>query len=307
MTARYDRAPSVELLRQLEEGGLLAPLRRRWSVADVPLDLQFREHDEVHLYCGLTRLVSARRRAAGVRIDAHPTYKNQPCANGLFRRWSEGEHGFGEALAEYLGRVVVAPQHVLKEGAVQAAWMAVQEPWVTLDREAVIGRDSSASRDAALDAAEVQAAFDAIDVLAVAEGWRRPAPPKSANELDQLAIDAEGRLVLVELKDARSGEVAVAPLQALRYAWEWHNAIGGLLVPLGKVLDARRKVGLVPGHVGSLNGKLRVAVAWGQGSPSTEVQRRLRETKRIADANLPSGITEIEVWALPEAGPERIL
>ena len=61
MTARYDRAPSLELLRQLEEGGLLAPLGRQWSVAGVPLDLQFREHDEVHLYCGLTRLVAARR------------------------------------------------------------------------------------------------------------------------------------------------------------------------------------------------------------------------------------------------------
>ena len=91
MTVRYDRAPCAALLLLLADGGLLAALRRPWSVAGLPLDLQFREHDEVHLYCGLTRLVAARRRADGVRLAASPTYTSQPCARGLFRTWREDE------------------------------------------------------------------------------------------------------------------------------------------------------------------------------------------------------------------------
>ncbi len=211
MAARYDRAPTPALLELLADGGLLGPVRARWSVAGLPLDLQFREGDEIHLYCGLTRLVVARRQRSGVRLEAASTYTSQACAGGLFRTWRAGEAGFGEALGAYLAGVVVGERWVRKEGLVQAAWMALREPWVTLDREAVLGRPSSAARTEALDLPAVRAAHEAVDALAVAGGWKRPAVNQRANELDQLAIDPAGRLVLVELKDARSSEVVTAP------------------------------------------------------------------------------------------------
>jgi hypothetical protein len=306
MTARYDRAPTEGLIELLAHGGLLAPLRATWSVAGLPLDLQFREGDEVHLYCGLTRLLAARRRARGVRLEASPTYTGQACASALFRAWGVGEAGFEEALSAYLAGVIVDERWVRKEGAVQAAWMAVCEPWVTLDREAVLGRPSSAARTLALDAPSVRAAHEAVDALAGTGGWRRPATPKGANELDQLAVDPEGRLVLVELKDARSSEVVTAPLQALRYAWEWHEALPTVLPSLRALLAARRRVGLVPDETPGLTGELRTVVAWADGGPSAEVHRRMLAVKQVVDGHLPVGVTEVEVWALPAGVPTRI-
>ncbi len=307
MTARYARAPSSALLDLLADGGMLAPLRRPWTVAGVRLDLQFREHDEVHLYCGLTRLVTARRTSTGVRLTAAATYTQQACGVGLFRPWTSGDPAFREALEHYLTNVEVAPRWVNKEGGVQAAWMAVNHPWVTLDREAVVGRSSSAARDEALDNAAVRAAFHAVDERARSEGWTRPAAPKGANELDQLAVDPDGRLVLVELKDARASEVVTAPLQALRYVWEWHAEVEALLPSLNSLLAARRAVGLVPPGTPSLNGRLRAAIAWGEGSPSTEVLRRMRLVKAIADAHLPKGIAEVEVWGLRDEQAHRVV
>jgi hypothetical protein len=305
MTARYDRAPSGALLALLDRDALLAPLLRPWTVAGVPLDLQFREGDEVHLYCGLTRLVTARRTHRGVRLHASPTYTQQPCAAALFRPWEVSASGFGEALADYLAEVQVDARWVRKEGAVQAAWMAVERPWRTLDREAVIGRASTAARAQALEAPAVQAAFDEVDRLAVEGRWHRPAAPKGANELDQLAIDDAGRLVLVELKDARASEVVTAPLQALRYVWEWHADVASLLPSLNALLAARLRVGLLPPGTPALDGRLRAAIAWGEGSPSAEVLRRMHEVKAVVDAHLPLGVEEIEVWALREGRPLR--
>lgn len=306
MTARYARCPSQLLLDLLADGATLAPMRRRWSVAGVPLDLQFREHDEVHLYCGLTRLVTVRRTPRGLRLSASKTYTDQPCASALFRPWSLDDPSFGRALEDYLRGVQVGPRWVSKEGSVQAAWMAVDDPWVTLDREAVIGRASRIDRGVALDHEPVEAAFDAVDARAVREGWRRPAAPKGANELDQLAVDPEGRLVLVELKDARASDVVTAPLQALRYLWEWHAEVDALLPSLNDLLAARRAVGLVPADTPSLDGRLRAAIAWGEGSPSAEVLRRLRVIKEIVDAHLPEGVGEVEVWALREGAAYRV-
>ncbi len=306
MTARYARAPGNELLDLLADGALLAPLRAHWSVGDLPLDLQFREGDDVHLYCGLTRLVAARRQRRGVRLSASPTYTSQACAQGLFRTWAIDEAGFDMALRRYLHGVEVAPRWLHKEGLVQARWMAVTEPWASLDREAVIGRASSTSRTQALDAPAVLTAHEAVDALAVAGGWSRPPKPKGANELDQLAIDAEGRLVLVELKDARSSEVVTAPLQALRYAWEWHDALAAVLPSLGELLDARRRLGLMPAGPPDLTGQLRAVVAWGDGSPSAEVHRRMRAVKQVVDEHLPPGMEEVEVWALPGGVPTRV-
>lgn len=306
MTVRYDRAPSDALLALLEDGGLLEPLRNRWSVAGIPLDLQFREGDEVHLYCGLTRLVAARRQQSGVRLRAAATYTSQTCASALFRSWRVDESGFGEALDGYLTGVVVDQRWVHKEGLVQAAWMDVREPWATLDREAVLGRASTAARASALDAPAVRGAYEAVDALAAAGGWHRPAAPKGANELDQLAVDRQGRLVLVELKDARASEVVTAPLQALRYAWEWHEALPSVLPSLRALLTSRRRLHLVPEGTPELSGELRAIVGWADGSPSVEVHRRMLAVKQVVDAHLPPGIVEVEVWALRAGTASRV-
>ncbi|MCA9572813.1 MAG: hypothetical protein KC656_33475, partial [Myxococcales bacterium] len=158
----------------------------------------------------------------------------------------------------------------------------------------------------ALEVPAVLAAHEAVAALAAKQGWKRPASPKGANELDQLAIDDRGRLVLVELKDARASEVVTAPLQALRYAWEWHAALDVLLPSLQALRAARMAVGLMPPDTPELTGELRAVVAWGEGSPSPEVLRRLAEVKATVDRHFPPGIPEVEVWCVTPDGPRVV-
>ena len=159
MTARYDRAPSERFLRHFERGGLLAPLLERYTVAGLPLDVQFRVGDEAHLYCGQTRLLTVAGKVESVTVGAHRTYAKQESAADVMRSWRFDDVGFEGALRSYLAGVRVRERWTAKEGAVQAAWMGVTSPWIPIDREAVLGAT------------------------------------RSGNELDQLAIDPDGRLV----------------------------------------------------------------------------------------------------------------
>lgn len=282
---RYARTPSEPLMKALD--GLLLPLRQPWTVAGLPLDLQLRERDEVMLYCGLTRLVVAQCRPPFVTLTAHKTYKSQPCAKALLRPWRLDEQGLGAALADYLGNVVVSRSHTAKEGKVQAAWMTVADPWQSLDREAVIGGGTSPF-------AAVDRATDAVRKLG--SGWAKLDGPKAGNELDQLAIDPAGRLVLVELKHGQASKLYQAPLQALRYAWEWAGAVQTLLPELEELIEAKQRLGLLPANLPKLNGELRVAVAWGEEQPSPRVLRRLDLVVDALKKHLPPGLGEIEVW-----------
>ncbi len=305
MTARYARAPSEALLALLDERGFLGPLRRRWMVAGLPLDLQLRERDQVHLYCGLTRLVAVERVGEDIKVSASSTYTSQICAQGLFRTWKTTETGFNEALGRYLYGVEVSTQWTRKEGAVQAQWMATRGPWIAVDREVRIGRDSTEARTEALDTAAVHAAFTAVDELAQEDGWKRPSPPAGSNKLDQLGVDRDGRMVLVELKRAHSADLTYAPLQALRYAWEWHEACDEVLPGVQALVAARRDLGLTPLSMPDVLSSIRVAVAWGGQKPSKEVRRRLLLVKGLVDAHLPPGVDEVELWALPHGKPIR--
>ena len=306
MTARYARAPSGALRALLADGALLAPMRRPWIVSGLPLDLQFRERDEVHLYCGLTRVVAARRKGPWVELHAAKSYTSQACAARLFRLWPTGASGFDTALESYLGAVRVEPRWTDKEGRVQAAWMSTPTPWATLDREAMIGRSSTRDRDMALDHDEVRAATAEVRALTEAHGWARPGEPRRANEVDQLGIDASGRLVLVELKHGRASDLATAPLQVLRYTWEWHAAVESLVPSLVALWDARRALGLLANEVPPPRGEIRVVLAWGEMEPSPEMSRRLTRVLDITDTYLPPGVSPIEVWTMASGRPTRV-
>ena len=282
---RYARAPGDDLLRALK--GPLASLLLPRSVAGLALDPQLREGNCLMLYCGLTRVLCATLRKEVVTLTAHKTYRDQPCAAGVLRKWQLGASGFDEAVNDYLAQVVVGASHVRREGAVQADWAAIGEPWVYIDREAVIGGGLSPS-------SEVAEAIEAV--RAIATGWARVSEPKGANELDQLAVDPEGRLVLVELKDGGAKDVFYAPLQALRYAWEWSGAVRELLPELEALIRAKQDVGLLPRDLPALTGELRVAVAWGARQPSREVERRLGMVRGTVKPFLPAGIPDIEIW-----------
>ena len=156
-TPRYDRAPSEELLALLRPGGFLSPLvaLNERKIDGHEHDVHFRPSDEIHIYRGLTRVLTVKRyRDGGVKTD--PTYTSQPCAEGLFRRWRTDEHEFKGALDRYLSGVEADPASTAGEGGIQMQWSQVREPWVPFDREARLVYESTEHREQAKTFPEVE-------------------------------------------------------------------------------------------------------------------------------------------------------
>lgn len=310
---RYARAPSAQLRALLAPGGWLSGLLDPRAATGLPLpaDIHLRERDRVHVYCGLTRLIDVALRADGVLVRAHRTYSSQACASGLLRRWSSSESGLAEEVHRYLTAVRIGPTHVRAEGAVQAAWFAVTEPWLPIDREAVLGYENRKAQTIARAAEPVRLARAAVaDLIAGdAKAWATPSIGKVSAELDQLAVDPHGRLVLLELKYGRASGASVyySPLQLLQYVHEWAQAFETVRADLRALIDARQAIGLSPLGMPDLNGELRPAIAFGRDLPSDEVMRRVELVRVVANRHLPDGVPPIEVWNVTDRGtPNRI-
>lgn len=306
---RYLRTPSSAFSAHLKPGGLLSPLLVRRSVAGLPIDVHLREKDHVNVYCGLTRLLDAWATGRGVRVSADRAYLSQPCGSGLFRTWSHDESGFTEALERYLSNVTVRPAHVASEGAVQAAWAGVSFPWIPFDREAVFGYGGISEGKSGRVFPNVQAARLEIELLRIKEYWAPTPVGKVGAELDQLAIDPDGRLVLIELKHAGAspGSVYYAPLQLLQYAHEWAVGLEDVRDDLRSLIDARKELGLSPPHLPELGRGIRTVIGFGPDIRSPRVRARFEQVRAIVNQHLPAAASPIEVWAMdPETGPTLI-
>ena len=136
--------------------------------------------------------------------------------------------------------------------------------------------------------------------------WAKPS--KGGKELDQLAVDPAGRLVLIELKDgSKRSEVYYAPFQLLQYVWEWHAALGAVWSDLQKLIGARVALGLAPQDAPRLNGGIRAVVGFGRDTRSDEVKRRYRKVLDVANEHLPPGVGPIETWEITDTWPTPAL
>ena len=275
------------------------------------LDVHFRAEDEVQVYCGLSTILAVRRlrRPSGyLSVRAHETYTKQRRARStrILRRWRIGAGGFSEAVDAYVAAVKVNPSFTVGEGAVQSRWSRVVEPWIPFDREAVLAYESAEARQEVTAFPEVQAARKAIETEAGQNGWRKL--EGGPRKVDQLALDSEGRLVLLELKEASANDdkVYYAPLQLLQYVWQWHGALEVVRADLQRLIDARVAVGLMRASSARFTGGVRAAVGFGADRRTSEVRRRYNVALDVANAHLPPGVVDIETWKHSENGPERI-
>ena len=121
-------------------------------------------------------------------------------------------------------------------------------------------------------------------------------------KVDQLAIDKQGQLVLIEIKDSEKGsesEIYYSPFQLLQYIWEWRQGLNNmptLLDQLQSLLDARKKAKLVDSPRSSLTGDIRAAVCFGADGRSPEVKRRYGFVLDVVSRHLPPGVESIETW-----------
>ena len=260
----------------------------------------------MHVYCGLTRVLVARRLSSAdsyVRISAHATYSSQACAKSLIGRWQTGMGGLGDALDSYFAGLVVNPRFINREGEVQAKWSGIVDPWVPFDREGVLG----CPHKSGIEFPEVQKALDELRELSSVRGW--PGVRTTGREIDQLGVDSEGRLVVIELKDAskRSTEVYYSPFQLLQYIWEWGSELEDVLGALQKMVDARKRLGLAPANTKKLNGKIRPVIGFGADTRSSRVRERYETVLKVVNRHLPEEVGRIESWECRDNGPRRIV
>ena len=313
---RYERAPSDDLLALLSPGGFLRPLLElgKREVAGLPLDVHLRPKDEVHVYCGLTRVLRAKRASgASAKVWAHATYRKQPCAKPLFRSWSgDGRAEFEAALAAYVEGVQVNSRHTQGEGRVQCLWSRITDPWFPFDRESVLAESPEGESFEQVDSARAE--LEAIVKSRSGSDRRRDRwqdVPSFGEEADQLAVDPEGHLVLIELKhaSAKAGAKAYyAPFQLLHYVWQWHEALEAIREDLQELISARVALGLPPSSVPPITRGIRPIVGFGLDCRSPEVKRRYSKVLQVVNQHLPPRVPPIETWAFADgaARPELV-
>ena len=308
----YGRLPSEGMRTILSPDGFLAPLLELSgkTVQGLHLDVHLRGNDEVHVYCGLTRILRVRRNRNGtVTVSAHQAYSQQGCAGALLRRWNTSEaEEFRESLDTYVQGVKVDQRHTGREGRIQAAWSRITDPWIPFDREAVLGYLTKEESTRARDAWQIAQAGNELEALAESQrkspgqrdGWAMPG--EGGREVDQLAVDSEGRLVLVELKSASATPSAIyySPYQLLQYVWEWHRALESVLVQVQQLIDVRVELGMTPRSDTRLIGGLRAAVCFDHDTVSEEVRTRYERVLEVVNGYLPEGVPAIETWTMDD-------
>lgn len=305
---RYSRAPSPAFAALLAPGAFLSPLLRPRKVSGLQLDFQLREADHLHLYCGLARVLDVSWSRGKVRVNADPAYSKQNCGARLFRDWTVGEEGLGKTADTYLHEVGVKLAFLRREGVLQAAWAQVRDPWVPFDREAVLGYSDSAERAAARVFPQIAAAREELVRLQQYGAWAEVPDAGSGAEVDQLAVDPAGRLVLLELKNVSTsaGAAYYSPFQLLQYVYEWHTALPVVREQLAALINARVSAGLTPGGLPALTGELRPAIGFGDALGSDEVRDRFEQVRTVVNRYLPPGVSPVEAWAIDGIVPRQV-
>ena len=316
----FDRAP-IDPLKKLCTDGLLRPVMRLNGLAvgrKAALDVHFRG-SEIHVYCGHARVFRIRLLQQEREVEVEMGRADGQSATD--RRAADADPSdLEDALNRHL-RSVNVDGIVKGEGILQARWAGLGHgdeagrPWTTIDREVQLSypdKDVRAKAEERIDLAVSPARRTINEIANRPPRWRLP--PDTGGRLDQLAVDEDGNLVLVEIKDAGSGsDLYYAPLQVLRYVHLWHVSLRRLALweRVRALVDARRACLLTP-NIPSLSGGIRAAVCFGSfgdkpSEPSEEVKRRFYEVMGVVNAHVPHGVPPIETWKYDEHGePEPL-
>jgi hypothetical protein len=254
----YDRTIPEEFRAELSPGGRFERLVR-FARGRHLADVQLRATGSLSwatIYCGLTNVLRLEyRRTRGYQLRADKGYMAANQAGppeGIlgWTTWSAPAQLMAgwPAIEAYMTRQFdgVAPRWT-NEGAVQTMLCANGGgSYRVIDREAVFDFRDTRERERVHEELRTPL-LNALDVPAP-EGWWRP-PDSLGGELDLLAVDARGRLLVMEVKPAANlPGITWAPLQVSFYArlfQHWSKEIGGKSAEiLNRMLRQRIAIGL---------------------------------------------------------------
>ena len=308
---RYDRTIPGEFRAELGPGGTferLVRFARGRHLADVQLRA-VGSRSWATIYCGLTNVLHVEyRRKRGYRLradDRHMTANKAGPPEGIlgWTTWSTPAQLMARwpAIEAYMAGQfnVVAPRWT-NEGAVQAMLCANGgESYQVIDREAVFDFRDTAERERIHKALRTPL-LEALDVPTPERWWRPPA--SLGGELDILAVDAGGRLLVMEVKPADNlPGITWAPLQVSFYARlfrHWSEAVGEKSAEvLSGMLRQRIAIGLEKETAVSLSYPLKIVPVIAIQDPVAH-PRALAQLQAVQAQLLKAGQgdDDLEVW-----------
>jgi hypothetical protein len=284
------------------------------------LDLQFRSdprrpsNGRATLYIGLTKGVDLEVRGQAFRVVPQMQFG---LATTWVRRppWTEWQVAsqlkslWPDALTYIRSTIDAAPErYVRSEGAMQALLAnLVSDRFAVVDRESVVGFDPGVKTQFLAPLSSLLSAV-VRDLRSQGYSWAT-ADKRFGDEIDALAVDADGRLLVIEVKPGlNTAGVGWTPAQVARYLWlftAWaqqdpahaHAVLTGMLAQRVRLGLARH--GRVPPKAPP---KLIpvIAVCGSVQNPSVANQRMLAVHDALRGADID--LDELEVWQVTDDG-----
>jgi hypothetical protein len=302
----YDRTVSKVLHKALAPKGpfeyLAQIVKKQYLV-----DLQLRAYPNkkrcwATLYVGLTKVLDVFEKDGDFWLSGKPHQNWDPS----WEEHHDADHWgpLAKPIRKYLlAAIGEVPERFTNEGAVQSMLCTrASEHFSVIDREAVVGYTDTAEQKTTYN--QLQQPLHDACVPDPKVKWFKP--KKFGGELDLLAVDPAGRLLVIEIKPGgEMSGIAWAPLQATFYAKlfrAWSDEVGeASRDSLRSMLKQRVDLGLTEDPVRELQFPLDIVpvVAIG-GSPSPTAVKRLwkvRDSLRDNGVGLPN----LEVWHVEDS------
>ncbi len=317
MNLRYDRRVPKELLDVLDTGGFAHSLVQNARGGRNGADLQLRGYPGktphwVTFYIGAAKALELRYAGTrGFQLEADPFFKVS--AHGWNPNWEQWHNeektaALWPAIDDYLDRAMARADKRFADrpGAVESAFSAYQSTsWSVIDREALLHYASP--NEKAMVRSEMSKPFmAALDppLKGNLAWWKTNTP--LGNEVDALAISADGALLVVEIYGTKDLTATTwAPLQATHHAnlfRRWIESDRDALEIVHAMLDQRVRLGLNADHGIEPAFPLLVRPMVVLGKPVVErgVDRLRLVQARLLERGV--GDKDLTVWAANHSG-----
>lgn len=322
---RYERVLNEKCLDYFKEHGLLNCIVSNPTLPNEDkfhelkeFDVQFREHNNVAVYCGLTKILNIKFYQRGIvpfkfQSDA---YKTQSCFP-VIQNYTD-QHLIQESIREYFNNVAVGPKWWNKEGVVQTMYYSScatnwnkTKPVAIFDKEIVFGYTTSSLKE------EFNKKYgEQVDLIKQKlKGSKKWAQFKNIlpDEIDLLGISPDGEsLFLLEVKanHANPAQIYSSPFQLLYYLFKLKGALQDnpdLVTSINELVRQKIEIGLLPADFPVLTHVKRIipVLAVEKKCWSGEVHTRLKSVLKCINENSNNDLGDFEIWEIKNGDIKR--